>query len=154
MIVRRLSSWPGLEWRNPFGELERIRREMDQLARGLSRGAASAGTAGVFPLTNLSEDADNFYLRAELPGMKSEDLDISVTGESITLSGERRIPEEEGNATYHRRERDAGRFSRIVNLPDKIDSGKIEAEMKNGILSVILPKAEESKPRQISVKSA
>jgi HSP20 family protein len=151
MIVTKLSRWPGMDWRN---ELDRMRKDMERLASGLVRGHLREGGAGVFPLVNLTEDNENFYLRAELPGIKAEDLEISVTGNSITLSGERKIPNENESATYHRREREAGRFSRNITLPDRIDNEKIEAESKNGVLTVTLPKAEETKPRKIDIKSS
>jgi HSP20 family protein len=127
---------------------------MDRLSEGLSRGVAGLRTAGVFPLINLTEDADRFYLRAELPGIKPEDLDISATANSIAISGERKIPEESNGARYHRREREAGKFSRVINMPDQVDSDKIEAECRNGVLTVTIPKSEKSKPRQISIKAS
>ncbi len=154
MIVSRLHQWPSWDWRSPFQELDRMRREVDRLAEGLSRGGLQAGIAGVFPLINLTEDADHFYVRAELPGIQPDDLDISATGNSLTISGERKIPAEGEGARYHRREREAGRFSRVLNLPDQVDSDKIEAECRNGVLTLTIPKSEKSKPRQISVKAS
>ena len=154
MIVSRLSRWPNLGWTTPFRELDKMRQEMDRLTEGLSRGVAGMSTAGVFPLINLTEDADRFYLRAELPGIQPDDLDISATANSIAVSGERRIAEENGGARYHRREREAGKFNRVVNMPDPVDSDKIEAECRNGVLTVTIPKSEKSKPRQISIKAS
>jgi len=154
MIVSRLSRWPNLGWTTPFRELDRMRQEMDRLTEGLSRGAAGMSTAGVFPLINLTEDADRFYLRAELPGIQPDDLEISATANSIAVSGERRIAEENEGARYHRREREAGKFNRVVNMPDPVDSDKIEAECRNGVLTVTIPKSEKSKPRQISIKAS
>jgi HSP20 family protein len=107
---------------------------------------------GVFPLINLTETKDNFYIRAELPGMTSSDLDMQATSNSVSVSGERKIPSENREAKYHRRERDAGKFSRIVGLPSEIDPDKIEASLVNGILTVVVPKAQAAKPRQISVR--
>ena len=149
MLLRRITGWPSTGW-NPFGELERIQRELGWLSRGLMR----EPSAGVFPLMNLTEDKDNYYVRAELPGVKGGDLDISATGDSLTISGERKIPAEEENVTFHRRERDAGKFSRVITLPGDVDTGKIEASCVDGSLTVILPKAEAAKPKQISVKSS
>ena len=108
--------------------------------------------AGVFPLTNVTEDKDNYYIRAELPGINSDDLDIQVTAKGISISGERKIPVEGNNVTYHRRERDAGKFSRSINLPEDIDTGNVDASLKSGVLTVTIPKAEIAKPRQIPVK--
>ena len=109
-------------------------------------------TAGVFPLINATEDKNNFYVRAELPGLKVEDIEIMATGKGIAISGERKISSEGKDVKYHRREREAGKFSRMLNLPMHIDSAKVEAKLLDGILSVVLPKTESGKPRQIVVK--
>ncbi|RLC24890.1 MAG: Hsp20/alpha crystallin family protein [Deltaproteobacteria bacterium] len=151
MLIRRLSGWP--EW-DPFEELGRMRREMDRLMEGLTRSLPGDGSAGVFPLINLTEDMDNFYVRAELPGMAADDLEISVTGNSLSISGERKIPVEDENAVYHRREREAGKFSRMISLPSEIDTGKVEAVSTDGLLTITLPKAEAAKPKQITVKAS
>ena len=152
MIYRRLFNVPTLRFRTPFDELERIRRRMDRLyedAAGLRRGAQ----AGVFPLTNLSEDKDNYYIRAELPGIKADELDIQVTANNLAISGERKIAVEDEGARYHRREREAGTFSRMIGLPGEVNTDKVEARLENGILTVVVPKAEIAKPKQIAVKS-
>jgi HSP20 family protein len=78
-------------------------------------------------------------------------LDIQCTGKNITISGERRIHPENENARYHRREREAGKFSRVLTMPSDIDSDRIEARLENGVLTVMVPKAEAAKPRQIKV---
>ena len=152
MIYRRLFNVPTLRFRTPFDELDRIRRRMDRLyedAEGLRRGAQ----AGVFPLTNLSEDKDNYYIRAELPGIKADELDIQVTANNLAISGERKIAIEDENARYHRREREAGTFSRMIGLPGEANTDKVGARLENGILTVVVPKAEIAKPKQIAVKS-
>jgi HSP20 family protein len=154
MIFRRVSNWPDVYWRTPFGELERLKRQMDLLSEGIFGGALKAPSAGVFPLMNVTEDKDNYYVRAELPGIKSEELEISVTGDTLSISGERKIAEEKGDAKYHRREREAGKFSRIVNLPTQINTAKVEAKCVDGLLSILLPKAETAKQKQIVVKSS
>jgi len=154
MLLRRLSSWPTTVWDTPFDELERIKRQMDLLSDRFSSGYLTKKSAGVFPLINVTEDKDNFYIRAELPGLKPDEVDISVTGDNFSISGERKIESEGGNVRYHRKEREAGRFSRVVNLPGQIDTEKVEAKSVNGILTVILPKSEASKPRQITIKGS
>lgn len=153
MIFRRIYDWPDYDPRSSFEELEKMRRQMDRLYEGLRGGAWNESGAGVFPLTNVTEDKDSFYLRAELPGVKADDLDISVTNNSISITGERKISEDE-NVKYHRREREAGRFSRMISLPTTIDTGKVEAHSSDGILSVTIPKAEAAKPRQIAIKAS
>jgi HSP20 family protein len=127
---------------------------MEWFTDGLSRGLFREPAAGVFPLMNVTEDKDNFYVRAELPGLKPDELDISVTGDTLSLSGERQIPVEDENAKYHRREREAGKFSRIITLPSQVDTGKVNARCEDGILTVVLPKAEAAKPKQITIKAS
>jgi len=154
MLLRRTTDWPTLNWKSQFEELDRMRRQMDWLSGGLSRGLFGQPTAGVFPLMNVTEDKDNYYVRAELPGLKADELDISVTGDNLSIAGERKIPVEDEKAQYHRREREAGRFSRVFGLPAQIDAGKAEARCADGVLTVTLPKAEAAKPKQITVKAS
>lgn len=154
MILRRISDWPSGMWRSPFEELDRMRRDMDRLFQDLTEGIFREPRAGVFPLVNVTEGSDNYYVRAELPGIKAEDLDISVTGNSLSIAGERRIRAEDEKANYHRREREAGKFSRVVSLPAQVDTAKVEASCVDGILTVVLPKSEAAKPKQITVKTS
>lgn len=155
MMFRRID-WPTVDWTSPFADLERMRRQLDELSGTLGRGTRGLPEpwAGVYPLMNVSEDKDNFYVRAELPGVKADDLDISVTGKNLSIGGERKIQAEDEKAKYHRREREAGRFSRVVTLPMDVDASKVEAHCVDGVLSLVLPKAEAAKPKQISVKTA
>jgi len=152
MIIRRIGGWPTWEWRSPFGELERMRREMDRRSEALTGPLLREPLAGVFPLMNVTEDPDNYYVRAELPGIKADELNISITGSGLSVAGERTIPAENEKAGYHRREREAGKFSRVVGLPSEVDTSKVEARCVDGLLTVVLPKAEEAKPKQIAVK--
>lgn len=151
MFYRRIYNAPTVSFRNAYDQLDRIRRQFDQFfgdERGGRRG--SLGT-GVYPQINLTEDADKFYIRAELPGVKAEDIDMQATGKSLSLAGERKIEAEEEGVRYHRRERESGRFSRIVSMPTEIDPDRIEARMQDGILTIHIPKAEAVKPRQITI---
>ncbi len=132
-------------------EMERLRNEMDRLFSGL-RGIR-AGRIGVFPLLNVSEDKDNIYVRAELPGIDPKDIEISVEGDTLTLRGERKPAEVGENVSYHRREREFGRFRRSLTLPTRINVDAVEATFKNGVLTIVLPKAEEVRPKQIAVKT-
>jgi len=152
MAIIRTPGWPGTR-RFRFGELDRMRRDMERLFEGLSRGPTQHAHAGVFPLTNISEDADNYYVRAELPGIKSEDLEISVTGDGLSVSGERKISPQTNGATYHRKERESGTFSRMISHPGPVDTDKVDASCRDGILTITLPKAEKAKPRQVAVKA-
>lgn len=152
MIYRKFFNVPTWGFRRPFREFDRLRRQLDELYGAFSGGALPMSSAGVFPLTNVTEDNENYYVRAELPGIKSDELDIQVTADGISISGERKIPEEGNGVKYHRREREAGKFSRLINLPGEVDINKVEASMENGILKVTIPKSEATKPRQITVK--
>lgn len=152
MAIFRPVDWPSRPW-GGSDELNRMRRDMDRLFEDLV-GSFRGPTAGVFPLTNITEDEHNYYVRAELPGMASDEIDISVSGDSLSISGERKIPAEKEEARYHRREREAGKFSRMISLPGQIDTGKVEAICLDGVLAITLPKAEAAKPKQITVKSA
>ena len=131
-----------------------MRRQMDRLFEGLTGRLLSEPTAGVFPLVNVTEANENYYVRAELPGVKAEDMDLSVTGTSLSISGERLIAPEDEKANYHRREREAGKFSRMINLPGQIDASRVEARCADGVLTVVLPKSEAAKPKQITIKTS
>ncbi|MGE0087756.1 MAG: Hsp20/alpha crystallin family protein [Desulfococcaceae bacterium] len=152
MIYRRLFDLPAQGWKNPFEELELMKKRMEGLMGNFTGRAASQGLrAGVFPSLNLTEDKDNYYVRAELPGLDTADLDIQATVNSLSISGERKIPAEGENVRYHRKERESGRFSRVINLPEAVDTDKISAGLSSGILTVTVPKSEHAKPRQIKV---
>ena len=154
MLLRRLSTFPTSGFETPFDELTRMQRQMDSLAGRLSGTRASEPFAGVYPLINVTEDKDNFYIRAEIPGLDPEAIEINVTGDSLTVSGERKFDIKDENARYHRKERETGKFNRVVNLPGQINTEKVSAHNKNGVLTVTLPKSEASKPRQVSIKGS
>jgi HSP20 family protein len=151
MIFRQIN-YPLYNLRSTFDELERMRNEMARLFDQATGRSIQGTTAGVFPLVNVTEDKDNYFVRAELPGLKAEALNIAVTGNNLTISGERKIPSEGDNVRYHRREREAGSFNRIIALPGDVEVNNVEAGLVDGILTVTVPKAEVAKPKQISVK--
>jgi HSP20 family protein len=115
MIFRRIN-YPLYNLRSTFDELERMRNDMARLFDQATGRSLQATTAGVFPLVNLTEDKDNYFVRAELPGLKAEELNIAVTDNNLTISGERKIPSEGDNVRYHRREREAGSFDLLIYL--------------------------------------
>jgi len=110
--------------------------------------------AGVFPPINITQDDDNFYVRAEVPGVSKKNLDISALGRRVSISGKREIPKENDKASYHRRERAEGEFNRSITLPSEFDASKVDAHYHAGVLTITLPKSEAAKPRQIAVKSS
>lgn len=134
-----------------MGEMNRLRREMDRLFSGLMDNKSQPYQPGVYPLINVYEQDDGFVLTAELAGVAAEDLDISVQGKTVSIKGQRKPPETGDNAKFHRRERDYSAFNRAVGLPDDLDSEKISAEIKNGVLTLKLPKAASAQPRRIKV---
>jgi HSP20 family protein len=152
MIIRRFYELPSES--NPFSELNRMRSEMESLFGRLAESLPTGSGPGVFPLINITEDHDRHYVRAELPGVKANEIEISATGNNLSIGGERKMAPESEAASYHRREREAGVFRRTITLPTDIDANRVEANYTNGILTVTLPKAELSKPKQISVKAA
>ncbi len=135
----------------PWTEMNRLSREMDRLF-GRGNGMGSPLGARMYPALNVWEDNDNLYAEAELPGFKLDDLEIYVTGNQLTITGERRSPEHQGG-TWHRQERGYGKFSRMIEVPCDVDCENVSAEFKHGVLQITLPKSEAVKPRRIEVKS-
>lgn len=151
MLVRHL--WPSRpSFPSVSADFDQIRRDMMRAFDALTT-EHRGDNPGVFPPVNLTQDNDKFYLSAEMPGIAAKDLSISVLRNRVTLSGKREIPRENERASYHRKERAEGSFSRAVTLPAPVDSERVEARYVDGILHLTLPKAEEAKPRQITVKS-
>jgi HSP20 family protein len=107
-----------------------------------------------FPAVNIWTNDDNAFVTAEVPGVEPKDIDIALVGGTLTISGSRFMEDLEDNTRYHRQERNYGKFSRSIQLPFNVNASKVEANFKDGILSITLPKAEEDKPRKISVKTA
>jgi HSP20 family protein len=120
---------------------------------GSRRWPASAWTPVAFPAMNVVEAANEFRVEAELAGMRIEDLEITVIGNELTLKGERKAPEL-GEATWHRRERAHGEFQRQVRLPVDVDAENVQAKLHDGVLTVVLPKAPEARPRRIEVTTS
>jgi len=124
-----------------------LRRELDRLFGDFERATPSASAV------NFEDDGTNFVLRADVPGLTENDVQISVAGNTVTLRGERKVEVPEGHSV-HRRERTAVRFAKSFDLPARIDGEKVSAILKLGVLTLTLPRAAEAQPRQISVKAA
>ncbi len=152
MFERRISALPFRVRQHPFVEMERMTRQLDHLTQALfGRPGASLATARVFPAVNITEDAGHYYVRAELPDIKADEIDLQVHARNLTISGERKTEVHDENTKYHRRERETGKFSRVIELPGDIDADHVTAEMVNGVLTVIIAKPEVAKPKQITV---
>jgi HSP20 family protein len=152
MLVRRV--WPSRPtFEGSFGDFDQIRREMLRLLDATTGDGAPDGGAGVFPPMNITQDDDNFYLRAEIPGMKPAELSITALRNHVSISGKREIPREHDRVSYHRKERPEGAFNRSITLPTEVDAERVDARYSDGILTLTLPKAEQAKPRQIAVRT-
>jgi HSP20 family protein len=133
--------------------MNRLQEEMEQWLRRTGRNDPRRFAHSVYPPLNLWEDDNNLYVEAELPELELSDLEIIVNGDNqLSIKGERKQPERE-NGTWHRQERGHGKFSRAGELPQYVDSEKVTAEFKHGVLTITLPKREEAKARLIEVKA-
>ena len=135
-------------------EVNRLQNEMNRLLGRFDLGeAVAAATGTAYPALNLWEDDETLYVEAELPGLELTDLEIYVNGSNqLSIQGERKQPSVECS-TWHRQERDYGKFSRLFKLPSDVNADDVRATLKEGILTIALPKREEAKPRRISVKA-
>jgi HSP20 family protein len=148
MAQKELTPW------RPFGELSSLRREMDRLWENFfgERPLTRMWEREWAPSLDVSETRDNFVVKAEVPGIDAKDIDISLTGDVLTIKGEKRQEKEEKEEDYHLVERSYGSFSRSVRLPAEVESNKIKASYKNGILNITLPKSEKVKAKEVKIK--
>jgi HSP20 family protein len=152
MLVRRV--WPSRPtFDSPFADFDQVRRDMLRLFDSVAGEPSGDVGAGVFPPINITQDDDNFYLRAEVPGIRPDELSISALRNRVSLGGKREIQQENERVSYHRKERAEGSFNRTVTLPVEVDAERVDARYADGILTLTLPKAEETKPRQITVRT-
>jgi HSP20 family protein len=145
-----------MEWR-PFREVSRLRREMDRLWDdyfGSGRRGLRPLQAEFAPAVDVKETAEAVVVKAEVPGMDAQDINISVTGDVLTIKGEKKSEREEKEENYHLVERSYGSFSRSLVLPAAVNLDKIEAKYDKGVLTVTCPKKEEVKPKPIEIKTA
>ncbi len=136
----------------PVREMMTLREAMDRLFDdAFTRPISMRGVSGL-PAIDLYQDADEVVVKAALPGMKAEDVHISITADVLTLSGEIKEEADQKEVTYHIREQRQGMFERFVMLPTEVQTEKAKADFENGILTITLPKAEAVKPKTISIK--
>jgi HSP20 family protein len=147
-----------IRWGNdlydPFYDFERLQDEINELFTENRR----PGNQGLFdrtisPPIDVVENSDDFTVTCDLPGVELEDLDISVTQDVLTLKGEKKAYFTDNEVKTFKKENWAGKFQRTLSLPSSVDTNKVEASLKDGILTITLPKKEEEKPKQISIKS-
>jgi HSP20 family protein len=142
---------------DPFSEFSSLQDRFNQLInqpffRGFGPGTEQSLTAANFiPPVNIYEDEQNINVEAELPGVQEKDLDISLENNVLTISGERKMENEEKKENFHRIERTYGRFTRSFTLPPTVETENVNAEFNNGVLKITLRKKEEAKPKQIKI---
>lgn len=143
---RRLRTWRG--------PLNQWREELRDLASNLFADTGDGWFAGqTIPSLDLSETSDAVQVRMDVPGVNVKDIDIQINGNLLTISGKREEEKEEKDRTYHRVERTSGSFSRTVTLPCPVDEAKVDAQYREGILTVAMPKTAEAQARKIKVKA-
>lgn len=144
----------GLNWQRRWDPFRDFQREVGRLFESLEPAQQQWRAARGVPPINLYDSGECYLLTAQLPGVGPEEVDLSITGETLTIRGDRKRDEGVSEESYRRQERQFGRWTRTITLPDRLDSTKVSASFANGVLTVTLPKAEEAKPRQISVSPA
>lgn len=145
-MARELTKWSYLP------TISSLQNEMNRMMDRIFREGSLTETGMWLPPIDLSETNDKITVKAEIPGIDPKDIDISIQENTLFLKGEKREEKEEKGKNYYRVERQYGSFSRSVVLPATVDTDKITAECKNGVLEITLQKKEEVKPKQISIK--
>ena len=133
-------------------EMERLQQDMNRLFG--DRSVNPLRRAPSFPAMNVWASEDSAMITAEIPGVSKDELEINVTGDTLTLNGVRKSDELPENTHYHRRERAYGEFNRSIQLPYSVDVNKVKAIFQNGVLKVELPRVEAEKPKKITVKTS
>ena len=144
-----------IRWQ-PWSEMMSLREAMDRLFDerfpALSwRTPAGAGEAAILPV-DVYETKDSLVIKASTPGVRPEDIDISISGDNLTIKGETHSEEEVKKENYFRQERRYGTFARSIQLPGSLKTDNAEASFENGVLTLTIPRADEAKPRQIKIK--
>ncbi len=140
---------------HPIHEVAARREDMDRVFDSLFGRvpAESARREGPWlPLVDIEENGDQITVRAEVPGLTKDDIKVSVVGNNLALSGERKHECEENGKTFHRIERTYGKFHRLIALPSDVDNSKVKAQYRDGILTIVLPKAEKDRKREVSIE--
>jgi HSP20 family protein len=149
--VRDVTAWhPVTDFASEFLTMQ---REIDRMFGRFRGGVLDEGTStGILPAVDIIERETDFLVKVELPGVNKDEVKITVQNDVLTIRGEKKFEKEKKGDTYHRVERSYGAFQRSFTLPASVKNDKIEATHENGVLHVILPKAEEAKPKEIEVK--
>ncbi|MGC9323559.1 MAG: Hsp20/alpha crystallin family protein [Desulfomonilia bacterium] len=138
---------PGWTW-DPFREMDRFQQDISSLFSGVNRFPART-----YPALNVYTGDEDVVITSEIPGIDPADIDLSVTGDMLTIKGTRKNPQLKNDERWHRRERGYGNFYRTLKLPYNVDGNKVSADYTRGVLKIVLPRAEADKPRKITVKA-
>lgn len=142
--------WNDSKTWSPFEELRSLQRDMNRLFDGYDTGNGISR----FPALNVWGNGDQVMVTAELPGLEPQDLDISVVDNQLTIKGDRKADKPAEDAVCHRCEREAGKFVRTVRLPYGVENDQVTAKYENGVLSVVMPRQEDTKPKRIEIKAS
>lgn len=144
MIINQMSNW---ETWDPFREINQLQQEINRQSPGYR------GRTGEYPKFNVWENNDELLMEAEIPGMKTEDLDIVLENDTIRIKGTKKAPETGEKDSFVKRELLYGNFSRSIKLPYRVDPNKVKARIKDGILTITLSRPEDEKPKKIDITS-
>jgi len=142
--------WPS-GW-DPLGGLRVMQRELERLVSAGPFGESRRVGGGNYPPVNVFNGSEDMVVQAELAGVDREDVDLSITGETLVIKGTKRGHDDGEKLRYQRHERGAGDFSRTIVLPDRVDADRVEANLADGVLTIRLPKSEAARPKQINVQ--
>lgn len=138
-------------WLDPFDLVTDLQDDINRLFSSSLRKSQHSTLSDFLPCVEVHEDENSFTIHVDSPGIDKKDIDISVTGNTVTVKGERKIEEKKKEKGYFYSERRYGSFQRSLELPTEVDSEKISANYKDGVLEIVVPKSEKSKPKQIKV---
>jgi HSP20 family protein len=144
-------------WMRHTNRFDRLWDELTQPIAEMMRDLANdpffaPRSVETFPAVNIWEDRDDLYCEAEVPGLGMNDIEVLVVGSELTIKGRRPAADESGDVCYHRQERGFGEFTRTVALPIEVEADHVEAGLKDGVLTIRMPKAPHARPKQIPVK--
>lgn len=146
-LPKTAPNWFQRELENFFRDLPTLTRTNPARSPGRQRGT------GTFPAVNIYDNGESFVLRAEMPGIDGDNLDLHAKGDQITIRGERHVETPSSEANFHRRERQGGTFRRSVTLPARIEVEKVTADLEHGVLEIRAPRATDEQPRQIDIQA-
>lgn len=135
--------------RNPYGEIERFQKDLNRLFSDFN-----ASPQCPFPAVNIWTNDNSAIVTAEMPGLENKDINLSLTDQNLVIEGSRKRPSLKEGENVHRQERSFGNFKRSIRLPFPISADRVKASFKNGVLTIDLPRAEEDKPRKITIQSS